>query len=240
MNDRIRLVAGLFPRPVELESCNLGPLPRVEGAVSTEEAQGPEWERDLFPEEREALVRAVPKRRREFAVGRRCARAALSRLGYPEVPMPPNDDRSTPWPEGVVGSITHTDRWCGAAVARSASFSGLGIDAEPQEPIGERILERICTPNELHRISDGPFDVGVMARIVFSAKEAIYKAQFPKSKAFVGFHEVEVDLNLTPEARGGTFRSRWLADLPPNLPGGLEVQGRLVLDGELIVTAAYF
>jgi 4'-phosphopantetheinyl transferase EntD len=153
----------------------------------------------LFPEEEEAVARAVGKRQREFAKGRECARAALGRLGHPAAPLLNGPEREPIWPTGVVGSVTHTDSYCAVVVARAADYTSLGIDAELTDPLEPAIAQRICTPSERAYL-DGASDAGTLARLVFSAKEAIYKCQFPVSRQFLGFSDVEVAI---PGARDG-------------------------------------
>ena len=43
----------------------------------------------LFPEEQHIIAHAIPPRQREYAAVRSCARACLTRLGYPQVPILP-------------------------------------------------------------------------------------------------------------------------------------------------------
>ena len=110
------------------------------------------WEGRLFPEEAACIERAVAKRRREFTAGRLCARAALARVGVPPAPLLPNSDRTPRWPEGIVGSISHCDGYCGVVVARRERFAGLGLDAEVAAPLDPALVPRICRPSELERL----------------------------------------------------------------------------------------
>ena len=64
---------------------------------------------DLPADEAISMVRAVPRRRVEFATGRLCARRAMAALGHARVSIPRAQDRVPIWPDGIVGSITHTD-----------------------------------------------------------------------------------------------------------------------------------
>src|SRR5262249_37950297 len=102
----------------------------------------------LFPAEEELVAQTVPKRRYEFATGRRCARAALAQLGFPPAPLLAGPDRAPLWPDGVVGSITHTDSYRAAAVARAEQLCSVGIDAEPNLPLPDRVLHLIASPAE--------------------------------------------------------------------------------------------
>ena len=103
----------------------------------------------LLPGEQAAIIHAVDKRRREFMAGRTCARRAMVALGEQAAPIPQGKDRAPIWPQGVVGSITHTDTRCAVAVARVADgFCSLGLDIEPATPINPELLRIICVPEE--------------------------------------------------------------------------------------------
>lgn len=152
----------------------------------------------LLPEETGTLARAVPRRRREFAAGRVCARRALERLGRPAAPIPANADRSPRWPDGVTGSIAHAGGLCVAAVASvapSAVFRALGIDVEPAGPLEASLLPWIATAAERPWCAAPDH-----ARLLFSAKEAFYKAQYGVSRTLIGFHDVVLRFDLAAGA----------------------------------------
>jgi 4'-phosphopantetheinyl transferase EntD len=173
----------------------------------------------LFPEERPLVASAVDKRRLEFGRGRQCARAALRRLGLPDGPLLSGSQREPLWPAGVVGSITHTQGLCLAAVAWQKSYAGVGIDVEPAAPLELAIAERIATEGEMNALGSMP--PLLAARLVFSAKEAFYKCQFYRTRQFLGFFDVSIELepqgdfsvrllvDAAPLALGGCFRGSW-------------------------------
>ena len=112
---------------------------------------------------------------------RSCARACLARLGYPPVPILPGVGGAPTWPAGIRGSMTHCTGYAAAAVGTVSRISTIGIDAEPDAPLPDGVLGLIATPAEQDRLAathlepDGPnWD-----RLLFSAKEAVYKAWFP-------------------------------------------------------------
>ncbi|MFJ9609494.1 4'-phosphopantetheinyl transferase [Kitasatospora sp. NPDC101176] len=188
--------------------------------VVTEVAYDDPPEARLEPEEAEAVARAVEKRRREFTTVRHCARTALTRLGVPYRPLVPGLRGAPTWPDGVVGSLTHCDGLRAAAVARSGDLLSIGIDAEPALPLPDDVLEAVALPSEQRRIADllathpdTPWD-----RLLFSAKESVYKAWFPLTELFLDFNEAE--LALSPD---GTFTARLL--VPGPVVGGRLVQG---------------
>jgi 4'-phosphopantetheinyl transferase EntD len=201
-------------------------------AVVVEEETPSAIEADLFPEEAETIQRAVEKRRREFAAGRLCARRALSKLGFERAPILPGPDRAPRWPHGAIGSITHTADWCGVAVSKAGEYRGLGIDAEPAEPIKPELFDRICTEREL-AWARSRGDEGLMVRLVFSAKEAFYKAQYARTARYLGFHDVELDVD------GEEFRARLLVDVTGHFHKGDSVPGRIAFDDSLLVTVAW-
>lgn len=157
----------------------------------------------LYAEESFALGRAVDKRRRDFVTGRACARQALERLGFGPCSVPSGRRGEPVWPQGVVGSITHCRGYVACAVASREILGAIGIDAEPHAALGEGILPEIVTPAEHRRLNDlsaASADVH-WDRVWFSAKEAVYKAWFPLTRRWLGFHDVE----LTVEAADGRF-----------------------------------
>ena len=168
---------------------------------------------DLFASERQALGRAVDKRRREFTTGRACARLALRRLGAPVVAIPSGRHGEPLWPAGVVGSITHCDGYRACATARSDAAIAIGIDAEPNVALPAGVLEEVVHGRELElvggRLAPAPGAEPVdLARLVFSAKEAVYKAWFPLTGRWLGFEDVE--LSVEP----GEFCARLLVPGP--------------------------
>lgn len=199
----------------------------------------PGVEDQLFAEERRIVARAVDKRRREFASVRRCARAALSDLGAGHVPLLTGSRGEPLWPEGIVGSMTHCLGYRGAVVARIPDMPGpapaLGIDAEPDEQLPRGILERIALPAERERVrglrATGAIGTGPghgqphWDRLLFCAKEAVYKAWYPLAGRWLGFDEADIRLDPSgtlsvrllvagPSAGGGAvtgFAGRWTA-----------------------------
>lgn len=166
----------------------------------------------LFPEEEQLIARSVDKRRREFTTGRHCARTALAALGYPPAPVLPGPSRAPTWPEGVVGSITHCKGYRAAAVGRVSDVWTIGIDAEPNEPTPAGVLEAVAVPGELARMDAlrAASDKVAWDRLLFSAKETVYKAWFPLARTWLGFEDAEVTLN--PD--DGTFTARILIEAP--------------------------
>lgn len=167
----------------------------------------------LFPEEYGAISRATEGRRTEFATARSCARGALALLGLPAVAVPRGENGAPQWPEGVAGSITHCEDYRAAAVALTRDVLSLGVDAEPNEPMPDHgMLELIALEEERVRLGEL---TAVMPgvywdRLLFSAKESVYKAWFPLARCWLGFESADVVI----DPRAGTFTARLLVPGP--------------------------
>jgi 4'-phosphopantetheinyl transferase EntD len=193
----------------------------------------------LFEEERAQIARAVDKRRAEYATARELARAAMAELGVARVPIVNAEDRAPLWPEGVVGSITHTKGYCGVVVARrGAAIESIGVDVEVSEPVKVALHDKICSERELAwiaRVAASEEEQGRLVKLTFSAKEAFYKAQYPLTKQYLGFHDVELDLDL----EGGRFAVE-LRREAGRFARGARLEGRLTTDARLVVAALAF
>ncbi|KQX78527.1 MULTISPECIES: 4'-phosphopantetheinyl transferase [unclassified Streptomyces] len=211
----------------------------------------------LYPQEEVLVARAVAKRRREFTVVRSCARRAMEKLGVPAQPVLPGERGAPQWPDGLTGSMTHCEGYCAAALVRAADLASLGIDAEPHEPLPEGVLSAVALPAEaerLGRLAAGHPEVH-WDRLLFSAKEAVYKAWFPLTRKWLDFSEADIDLGpatgtasasvATPvsasgpaEGTEGVFRARLL--VPGPVVGGHRLghfDGRWSVRRGLLATA---
>lgn len=206
--------------------------------VSAAEAFADPPDAELFPEEAAIVARAVPKRRNEFTTGRLCARTALGKLGVTPGPILTGERGAPQWPPGIVGSITHCAGYRAAAVARADDIVTIGIDAEPNGVLPDGVLDTISIAPERARLrrlaGAGP---GICwDRLLFSAKESVYKAWFPLARSWLGFSDA--DISIDPD--DGSFDVRLLATGRaadgPVLTG---FSGRwLVADGIIVTTIA--
>lgn len=193
----------------------------------------------LFPEEEAVVAKAVAKRRREFMTARACARAALGKLGRPAVPIVPGPRGAPQWPSGIVGSITHCAGYRASAVARSEDILAIGLDAEPDGKLPDGVLEVVATPDErkaLSRLGSGSATPRQphWDRLLFSAKESVYKAWFPLTRRWLDFEEAVITLSPAD----GTFTARLL--VAGQLPDGRPLTGftgRWLARGGLVLTA---
>jgi 4'-phosphopantetheinyl transferase EntD len=186
----------------------------------------------LLPEEAACVARAVPKRVQEFAAGRLCARRALAEFGVTDFPVRVASDRQPLWPEFLVGSITHTDGYCAAVVAERSRLSAIGIDCEVIGRVTPELWPSILGPEETRWLDSLAESERVAAvTLLFAAKEAFYKCQYPLVGEWLNFH----DLLVTPLERGaasGTFTAvstrpiALFARTPPTVHAPSPVRGR--------------
>ncbi len=208
-------IAALFARPV---------------AVALTDPAAPQP--PPFAAETRALACARDKRRREFLAGRAAARAAMRRLGQPPAAVPAGDDRAPIWPPGLTGSISHSDTLCAAVLADARRIPALGIDIEPAEPLAPDLAAAICTLSERAWLSAQPEAVrGLLARLVFSAKECAYKCQYTLSRRMLDFH----DLEITADPETGQFEATFLRTVP-GFEQGARLYGRHMTAKGHIVT----
>ena len=207
-----------------------------EDGVWTASCPVTEVEDDLLPEERLLVSRAVAKRRQEFAAGRRCARRLLAQLGHPGLPILRNDDRSARWPEELVGSISHCAALCVVAVAQRSSLAALGVDVEPDAALEPPLWSKICTPGEIERLLGmaPAAERGRIVRLVFSAKEATYKAVHSLVGEGFGFQDVELAIDWA----NGRFTPRPVDTLSSLVSARTWPAGRFTRRGGFVFTAA--
>lgn len=190
----------------------------------------------LYPEEEACVARAVEARRREFTTGRYCARAALRRSGVTQGAITKAPTGAPVWPDGVVGSITHCAGYRAAAVAHTTDLVTIGIDAEPAEPLPAGVLGIVSLPGERAELAvlaarrpGVPWD-----RLLFSAKESVYKAWSPLTGTFLDFDDVCVRIDW----KAGTFAARLLVPGAGVVAGPAgQMRGRFAVRDGLLVTA---
>ncbi|MFF9064169.1 4'-phosphopantetheinyl transferase [Streptomyces sp. NPDC014891] len=201
----------------------------------------------LFPAEAEYIAGAAPLRRREFQDVRWCARRALASMGAPLGPLIPTATGAEflvqypTWPSGYTGCLTHCDGYRAAAVAATADVLALGIDAEPHDRLPTPALRRIAGAEESDHLAVLRSEHPEVAwdRVMFSAKESVYKAWFPVTRRWFDIRDCAIAID--PAA--GTFT----ASVPPDSPEGTaagvpRVLGRWAVSGPLaeghVVTSA--
>ena len=150
---------------------------------------------ELLPAEATCLDGAVAKRAQEFAAGRQCARRALVEFGIAGFALCAATDRQAIWPATVTGSITHTDGFCATVVGSRQRVAGIGIDSEVVGAVGAHLWPTICVSSELVWLETLPqTERAAGAALLFSAKEAFFKCQYPLYGERLKFHDLCVQI----------------------------------------------
>lgn len=187
----------------------------------------------LLPEECAQLGNAIESRMREFTTARSCARQALGKLHFPPAPILRGSRGEPIWPPGVIGSITHCTGYRAAAVALQTDHAAIGIDAEVHDPLPPEVLQSICVAEEIAWLRAASRQIH-WDRVLFSAKESVYKAWFPLTKLWLDFEQVVV----TIESAENTFRVRPLEGVPEEFASALrQFSGRFLVRNGVILTA---
>ncbi|MFJ7153220.1 4'-phosphopantetheinyl transferase [Streptomyces sp. NPDC100445] len=213
-----------------------------ESVVAVEaHADDPLWQSPLHPAEEALVARAVDKRRREFAAVRGCARRAMEKLGVPPQPVLSGERGAPRWPDGLVGSMTHCDGYCAAALVRATDLASLGIDAEPHGPLPDGVGASVFLPVEVARLDrlSGRRPAVHWDRVLFSAKESVYKAWFPLTRKWLDFSEADITLHPDPDAEAcGTLSATLL--VPGPVVGGRRLgvfEGRWAVRDGVVTTS---
>ena len=190
----------------------------------------------MHPIEEQALgPHAVEGRRAMFALGRAAAREALGALGAVDAVAIPRGSSGEPvWPEGIVGSISHSREVAVAVVARRGDYVGLGVDIEDlgRGP-SPRVARLVCRPSEMEWVDP---EAGTQRlALLFSAKEAVFKALYPIEGVWLGFADAE----LTWLADGGGFEARVLKSVGTEYSAGFVLRVNSTLGSTWVLSTAF-
>ena len=173
----------------ELQSALQALLPVKVGCEVQQVAS--EAEAFQYAEEGSHLANAAIARRNEFISGRRCARIALAHIGQASCALPADLDGLPIWPSATMGSITHSRGLCCAVAASADKMMHLGIDLEKTTRLSARAMERVVHPLEEATVGEDQ----ALGSLLFSAKEAFYKAQFPAWGAQPNFKDLALQIH---------------------------------------------
>jgi 4'-phosphopantetheinyl transferase EntD len=187
----------------------------------------------IYPEEETFIQKAVPKRKQEFIAGRLCVRKALAKIGITLFPVLMGNDRAPVWPPGVVGSISHSEGYCGVAIAQKPNIESIGLDVEYVGQVKRDIWKHFCNQQELSWINSLPInDQQKIAALIFSAKECLYKCQYPISKRWLNFHDVTISAN----SNKNEFEARFLVDAGKCFKKGTCLKGKYLISNGYVFT----
>jgi 4'-phosphopantetheinyl transferase EntD len=142
---------------------------------------------------REPYISKLSKRRKfEFLAGRFCALRALEMAGAGQDIWLCRDLVGLPvWPAGWVGSISHTRGLATALVAPEQEYEGVGIDVEGvmSSARATRLASKIWAA---YPPPETEINHAALTTLVFSVKEALYKALNPIGRLTGGFDSADV------------------------------------------------
>lgn len=186
----------------------------------------------------ERLAKAIPKRKTEFLAGRYCAQLALKNMGADwQQPIAIGENRAPCWPEGLVGSITHSKGFASAIVAPSSTIRSVGIDSEAliAEKTAANVSSHVLTESELYTANAALLDSDRQyLTLIFSAKESIFKCLYPLVQQYFDFRHAVVELDAKFPGR---FRFQLLKDLGGEFGKGYSAGGYYALADDFVHTA---
>lgn len=235
--------AGALARPSAVGATGMGDLmPAAMVTVETREPSVGPWARSEHVAIRDARI----GRADEFTTARWCAHRALDGLGAARAPLLRGQHGEPQWPSGVCGSITHSQNYRAAVVAPTSLFLGVGVDAEPNSPLPRALLSIVADPVERRRLAAAWVREPAVQwdRLLFCAKECVYKIWYPMTRRWLGFEHAElVGLDIDPRWADGSRIGGWRiemrpgAERPTEFPG--EIRGRWLVRDELLLTASW-
>ncbi|NML44485.1 4'-phosphopantetheinyl transferase superfamily protein [Ramlibacter sp. G-1-2-2] len=142
------------------------------------------------------VLRATEKRRREFAAGRLLAHRALAALDPGHGSIGADGDGVPAWPPATTGCITHGAGRVAVAVASRGDVRGIGIDMEAVGRFHRGLEPLVLSGRERGQVEAVSHDARqARAAVLFCAKEAWFKCQFPLLRRRLGFADADVAVN---------------------------------------------
>ena len=167
-----------------------------------------------------------------------CAHRALSKFGLESVPILRNPENREPsWPDNFWGSITHSEDFAAAAVGLKTEIKGVGIDLENfSRPLDFKIRRHVCVESELEWLESIPIKQAKRAlRIIFSAKESIFKCFYPCTKTYLSFKDAAVSVNEIEKKFSFTIFKSFPGIIQQDFP----LHGRFSEMDKMLLTSIY-
>lgn len=158
----------------------------------------------VFAEEMSHLKDATVHRRNEFATGRHCLRAALHAQGEFCEALPRDSDGVPRVPVGYLGSLSHSRGLCAAVAAPVGKCAYLGLDVEKTTRLSLAATQRVVHAKEVAWVDSDQRK----ASVLFSMKEAFYKAQFVDWRSTGNFHDLALEVDEVNQSAQAVYISK--------------------------------
>lgn len=145
--------------------------------------------------EEQLLGKSTERQRDGFLTGRHAAHLACQRLGVACELIGRGSQGEPLFPISLRGSISHSRTVAVAVVARATAAQAVGVDVDDERNLPANAMADISWKSEISRLQ--AFlrlpDLHAAERFAFSAKEAVFKCQFPLTKnRRLGFKQVSL------------------------------------------------
>ncbi len=195
---------------------------------------------DLSTEEQVILAKFKSEKKKiEFSLGRTVAKSVLNEL-LPEKShsLLPRDSGEVIWPVNYCGSISHCNLYregekqkqliAISLVCKTEEFTSVGVDIEHIErKLSNGMFQKIACESEIKSFSREP-DAALK---IFCAKEAIYKALFPKVNTYIGF----LDVILEPSSKKNIYKATLVKDFNTYYSQGFNFEVHIMKHQELML-----
>lgn len=160
------------------------------------------YDKSLFPKSRypvETLPYSIQKanvsRQAEFVAGRVATQNALTRLGESHK-IGINLDRSPDFPVHLHGSISHCENYAVSVVERKEKLAAHHIGVDIQRLLSSQEVQDtssfIAREQEINLLVQTGLSRNEAVTLLFSAKEALYKAIYPQVEEILEFDVVRL------------------------------------------------
>ncbi|WP_258101107.1 4'-phosphopantetheinyl transferase family protein [Marinoscillum pacificum] len=149
---------------------------------------------ELYDEEVALCNQYEANRQLDFNRGRYCAHQCLNYFGKRQAIL--RDKDGVPlWPSDIRGSISHTFGLAGAVVALTNEIDAVGLDIERVGRIDRDLWKVLFTEKEIDFLNNRSFDdQRQLSTLMFSAKEAFFKMQYPLTRKGMEFEDLEIEI----------------------------------------------
>lgn len=186
----------------------------------------------------EAIDGAVKKRKAEFLCGRFLAHKALKQLDFSVEHIPIGKNRAPIFPNGCLGSISHTQREAICAAARLSDFQYLGVDLEEVITTStmNEVESLIINEAEKRLIYHTGLTPEAALTLAYSVKESIFKALHPSVGYYFDFSAARIKALSTSS---GEVICSLARDLSPELPAETLISGEFCIDDNTVLSAIF-